>query len=99
MVLAKVVHKGSFSDAYNFIKDFRSWKECEEIFGDDIKEISDCKGDDNEKILALFEHLISLAWCDEELIEHFLARDKKKWFLKYVDDRNNGYFDLYEVKE
>jgi hypothetical protein len=53
----------------------------------------------DEEVNVISNHLIELGICDEDVINKVLKREKKKYFVQYVDDGNNGYFDVYEVKE
>lgn len=97
MLAENIIFNASYDNAVDFIKKTRNWEECKEIFGEDIKEIEKSKLNNDDKIMVLFEHLNSYGWTDEEIIKEFLKRDKKTWWLMYVDDGNNGYFDLYGV--
>ena len=99
-MLANVIYLKDFENAYIYLKEEITLKEVKEIFGNDLKEILESKESEDNKKLAIAEHLNSLGWTDEEIIEHFLKRKKRKYFLNYVDDDFvGGYFELYEVKE
>ena len=87
MVLANLELKKTYDSVWDFTEE--NLKEVKEIFKEELKkDLSD------EEIP---NHLIEIGICDEDVIKEVLRRDKKKWFIKYVGDGNNGYFEVYEV--
>lgn len=98
MVLANLKLIGTYSNHYEFIRQEKSWEEFRKMFAEDnIKEIANSReSDDDDKILALCEHLNSLGWSDEDIIGKFLERENRRYWVNYVDE-NIGYFEVYEV--
>ena len=87
MVLANLKLRKTYDSVYDFTED--NLKKVKKMFKGKLKNISD------EEIP---NHLIELGICDEDVINEVLKQDKKKWFVRYVND-NNGYFEIYEVLE
>lgn len=98
MTLINLSEAGRYKNHYNFIENWANWNEFKNLFAEeDIKEIVDSKVKDEDKIVVLCEHLNSLGWSDGDIINKFLERDKKKWWLNY--DGEIDTFILYEVLE
>ncbi len=85
MVLANL----KLRETYNSIFDFTeaNLNKVRKLFNRELLGVTD------EEIP---NHLIEIGECDEDVIKAVLEKDKKKWFVKYVDD-NDGYFEIYEV--
>lgn len=85
MVLANLKLRKTYDSIWDFTE--KNLKKVKEIFKKELKDL----GDED-----IANHFIEIGICDEDVIRAVLEQDKKKWFVKYVDD-NNGYFEIYEV--
>ena len=95
MVIANVEYVCSYNSVFDFVE--KNLKEVKKVFKEELKNLE--IEEEQSEAEAIAEHLIDEGICDEDVIREVLARDKKKWFIQYVDDGNFGYFDIYEVKE
>lgn len=85
-----------YSTAYCFLLDC-SLKEIKSVFkGNILKESIRLKKEELCEFIS--GHLISLGWSDEEIILEVLKNRDKKYILNFVDDRQEGYFEVFELK-
>ncbi len=95
MVLANLKLRKTYDSLWDFAEE--NLKKVKKIFKEELKDLDlNVKGETEEGIIA--NHLIEIGICDEDVINAVLEKDKKKWFVKYIDE-NNGYFEVYEVME
>ena len=85
-----------YSTAYCFLLDC-SLKEIKSVFkGNILKETFKLEKEDLCEFIS--EYLNSLGWSDEEIILEVLKNRDKKYILNFVDDRQDGYFEVFELK-
>ena len=97
MVLANIKLVKNYSSVWDFTK--QNLKAVKKVFYDEIKDLEYDKEEFETEAEAISEYLINKGICDEDIINQVLEKEKKKWWVKYVDDSNFGYFEIYEVKE
>jgi len=94
MTIAKVEYVCSYDSIWDFVEEYL--KEVKELFKEELKDLK-IEKDETEKE-AVARHLIEKGICDEDVIRAVLDKKKKNYFVKYVDDSNCGYFEIYEVE-
>lgn len=86
-----------YSTAYDFLLDC-NLAEIKSVFkGDILKEALRLKKEDLCEFISLY--LNSFGWSDEEIILEVLKNRDKKYILNFVDDRQDGYFEVFKIKE
>jgi len=103
MVLANVENIGEFNSACDFlnsnlnpltIKGLKELFEIPEKVWLDYLDENESNADTN----SIFDYLNDEGYTDEEVIRDILTKEKKKYFVEYVDD-GDGYFKIFEVRE
>lgn len=92
-MIAKAKYK-EYSTAYNFLLSCKV-KEIKEVFKDYLFPIEISK----KEFEVIYNDLNSFGWSDEEIILEVLKNRDKKYILNFVDDRQDGYFEVFEIKE
>jgi len=93
MVLANIKLVKTYDSVWDFTK--QNLEKVKKLFKDEIKDLKIKEYETEAE--AISEYLINHGICDEDVINQVLEKDKKKWWVKYVDDSNYGYFEIYEV--
>ena len=94
-MIAKAKYK-EYSTAYCFLLDC-SLKEIKSVFkGNVSEEAIRLKKEDLCEFIS--EYLNSLGWSDEEILYEILKNRDKKYILNFVDDGQDGYFEVFELK-
>jgi len=104
MVLANIENVGEFGTACEFLRSnlnpltIKGLKELFEIPEKAWLEYLD-KTESNADTNSIFNYLNNDGYTDEEVIKDILTKEKKKYFVDFIDNRHDGYFKIFLIKE
>lgn len=104
MTIANVEEVGVFSTANGFLNSNlnpltlnglkKFFEVPEKAFKKFLKE-----NDYEDDVNAVFYYLNNEGYTDDEVIRDILTKEKKKYFVEFIEDRHDGYFKIYEVEK
>ena len=93
-------------DVYNardFLIKKSDYEEMKNVFKEHLEKLFEnetIKNYEEELIEAITEHLNSIGWSDQEIIEEVLKKREQKYIINYIPENHaqEDYFEIIEVE-